>query len=184
MFEELKKLTAQQREAAIRRLNEPVPVKHEKKKGVGGRPKGSGKTWTDFMDASVWARMKFIMERDGHSDVKRAAGTLVNAGHSMAFAGPRKLWLSREPKPEELARNKPLTYASENYQAADKRNENPAEVLRTRFYAAEKHRKADAAFREDCRFWLAYQREYHRLKSEGKDDPMLAFDLALQKLDS
>jgi hypothetical protein len=67
------------------------------------------------------------------------------------------LWLSKP------AAGSPFEYLEhlENLKhvGADQRDD-VGEVLRQRYYAANRRRKNDAAFASDCDFWLRFEREY------------------------
>ncbi len=115
-----------------------------------GRPAGSGKRWSESTQAQLWARFKFVMRRDKHRDVKRAARTIAADGYWQWNAG--RAWLSRPFKESET--RSLLARMSRSSRIMDKRTENPAEVFRTQFYAAARRRRANLNFRASCDYFL------------------------------
>jgi hypothetical protein len=90
--------------------------------------------------------MKFVMHRDRHRDVRRAAGTVVSDGYFQWREG--RVWVSRPFKESE--KSSLVAALSRHSRVMDKRTDWPTEVFRTQFYRAERLRKADAEFRAEC----------------------------------
>lgn len=138
-----------------------------------GRPKGSGKRWTDFADVQIWSHVEHIRRRDG-IDVRAAANRLAHDGYFQLRDG--KLWVTRPPKKGE--KNEPLLIElARSSKAGDKRMFDPGEVFRTRYYAAARRQKNDPAFKSDCEFWL-----HVRAETDATDDPIKAFLLAFDSM--
>jgi hypothetical protein len=121
---------------------------------VAGGKRGRPPRWDDHGDVRVWARVRFLDEREGLG-VRGAAKRLEALGLFTVRDG--QLWLSKP------ATGSPYEYLEQlerlELVGADQR-ENVAEVIRQRFYKAERRRKTDAAFASDCDFWLRFEREY------------------------
>lgn len=129
-----------------------------------GRKKGSVQRWVPFLDVQIWARITHIRQRDG-LDVRGAARRLAYEGYFQIRNG--KVWVTRPPA--ETDKSVIRTFI-EKCEPGDKRQDDPAEVFRARYYIAERRRRTDDAFRSDCEFWLRVHAE-----KEGTDDPVAAF---------
>lgn len=125
-----------------------------------GRPKGSGKRWTEFADYTLWAKITVICESEG-LDVRRACNALAYRGYWQAREG--KYWISNPAKAAEDSRLRPLMNRLE---PGDRRNNDPAETFRARYYAAERRKKVDDDFCSECEFWLDV---YRRARDNGGD---------------
>ena len=117
-----------------------------------GRPKDSGKRWTDAHVAELWAEMRFAMHRGCHSEVRRAARDLVLRGFFQFADG--KIWQSRNLTATELREKQALAREMHALRRGDERNYNPEEALRAAYYVAERRRKVDTEFCDWCDWYL------------------------------
>lgn len=123
-----------------------------------GRPKGTGR-WTDFGDAQVWARIE-IRRREG-SDVLVAANALAANGFWQVRIDDdkhgsgektKKIWTSNPRRDDKDPR---IALAREaGARDGDTRRQDTGEVLRQRYYIANRRRANDSEFRERCDWWL------------------------------
>lgn len=122
---------------------------------------GRRKRWDDFGDARLWAHIRFVCEHEGLK-VRPATERIAARGwftlHQAVKPGEKAtVWLSTAPKPgSEWAE------AAKVAKRGDKRNDEPANVYRGRYYVAERRRKRDPEFAGRCAFWLTFEREYAR----------------------
>lgn len=124
-----------------------------------GRPKGSGKRWTPFANAQLWARIEFIKWRD-NTDTRTAARRMVFEGFIQIRGG--KFWLTRAPKDND--RNRGLVdRAKKELRLGDERQHDPVEAFRQQYYAVVKMREKSPELRKDCTFWLRVEKEAHRI---------------------
>lgn len=124
-----------------------------------GRPKGSGKRWTPFLESQLYARMTFIMERD-NTDKSTAAKRMVVEGYFQVREG--KLWVTRDAHEGEH-HGELIAHLQGTLKLGDARTWDMAEVFRTQYHAIQRKIKADEALRADCEFWLRVEREGHRI---------------------
>lgn len=91
---------------------------------------------------------------------------MVHEGYIQVREG--KFWMTRPPRDHD--KNKAMVdRIQELARIGDARQEDPAEVFRARYYAAERRRRKDAAFKSDCDYWLKIHAE-----TNGSTDPVLA----------
>jgi len=126
---------------------------------VAGKKLGRRRRWDDRGDARVWARIRFLREHDG-LNVRAAARRLENRGWftfvaDLTSRDGKRLWLSKPAAAGSL-----FEEVAETVPAGTEQREGVAEVLRQRYYAANRRRKTDAAFAKKCDRWLRFEREY------------------------
>lgn len=160
-----------------------------------GRPKGSGKPWaagsrwTPFALARIWAQIRHMIERGDAADIRTAARRIASRGYVEGVSGkpaildrdkrgrlrivkrssPGKLWLSRQVNPGD-DEDRTAKAALDSGRYVPRRNDDPTERFRVAYHDAERRRKRDPEFREQCAMWLRFEREM-----EGGGDPLEAF---------
>lgn len=124
------------------------------------------------MDAQLWARIEFLVWRDGVGK-RDAAYRMVSEGYFQIRDG--KIWTTR-PATDEDKHADAIRAAQRRHATGDKRTWDLAEQLRARYYIVNRKIRTDAELRETCHFWLRVHKENHHL-----GDPMAAFASALKK---
>ncbi len=128
------------------------------------RPKGS-KVWDEFSDRSVWVAVKSVMQLE-KCKISDACRKVAYRGFSINKNNGKNIisWSGNHDHQDPI-RDKHFNLKRAYW--IHQNNNHPVETIRQRFYVAERLRRVNKEFKDECDFWLKVKKRIYELRNQG-----------------